>query len=197
MKIKLGNLLLFQIIQITVLVIFVVFISDIRVKAQSNSLINRKLLLILKLVYLVPLSLYVYSICILSYVSVIDLVALSITMLGTVFVVLAKVNLADKHTWTGYCMHNNCFVADGVYAYIRHPIYAGIYVFIIGAALTMVFHTPMTLNAIALASLFYIMPFLAIAAKKETNFLAQKHGDNFRRYQRSVHPFIPIRKYRL
>ena len=186
----------FKIAQLAIICVFVVFISDVRKRPEANALINQKMQLALKLIYLFPLSVYVYSLIMLNYLTAFDLTAMLVTFTGTSVVVMAKTGLADKHTWTGYCLNSNCFTTSGIYAYIRHPLYTGIYIFILGAATTMFFHNFLLLNILLLASLVYIMSFLAVAAKRETGFLSEKLGDSFKQYQRQVHPFFPLRKYK-
>ena len=185
----------FKIVQLIVIVIFVVFISDIRKKPKSNPIVNQRLLLELKLCYLVPICVYAYSLITLSYITYLDFFALLITLTGTAIALLAKITLADKHTWTGYCLEGNCFIAKGIYAYIRHPLYVGIYLFIFGGLLTLIPNTIWYLNLIVIISLCYIMPFLAIVAGKETKYLSKQFGDSFYRYQKTIHPFLPMKKY--
>jgi protein-S-isoprenylcysteine O-methyltransferase Ste14 len=173
----------------------VLFISDIRKKPQSNPIVNQRMLLVLKLCYLIPISVYAYSLVSLAGITPLDYLAFAITLTGTSISTLAKITLADKHTWTGYCMNGNCFVAKGIYSYIRHPLYLGIYLFIFGGLLTLIPNTVWYLNTIVFLSLCYIMPFLAIVARRETKYLNHQFGDSFLRYQKETHPFIPVRKY--
>jgi protein-S-isoprenylcysteine O-methyltransferase Ste14 len=123
-----DTLLIFKILQSVAIVVFAVFISDIRKKDKSVPLIDEKFLRILKISYLIPLALYGYVLFTMSYLSVLDIIALSVTALGTLIAALAKINLAGMHTWTGYCKENtNCFFSKGIYRYMRHPLYTGIF----------------------------------------------------------------------
>jgi protein-S-isoprenylcysteine O-methyltransferase Ste14 len=191
----LDAITLFKILQLIVIIVFVVFISDIRKKPKSNPIIDKRLLLTLKLCYLIPISLYAYSLVFLTKLTYVDYVALLITLTGTAVASLAKITLADKHTWTGYCLEGNCFVAKGIYAYIRHPLYVGIYLFIFGGLLTLIPNTVWYLNLIVILSLCYIMPFLVIVAGRETKYMSKQFGDSFNRYQDTIHPFLPLKKY--
>ena len=189
-------LISFKILQFVVIAVFAAFISDIRKKDQSVPLIDEKFLRILKISYLIPLALYAYVLITMDYVSVLDIIALSATTLGTFIAALAKINLAGMHTWTGYCKENtNCFFSKGIYRYMRHPLYTGIYVFALGGLVTLLPHSEWFLAVIVLAALAYITGFLALSAKRETEFLSRKLGSEFADYRQRVHPFLPIKRY--
>jgi protein-S-isoprenylcysteine O-methyltransferase Ste14 len=191
-----DTLLIFKILQSVAIVVFAVFISDIRKKDKSVPLIDEKFLRILKISYLIPLALYGYVLFTMSYLSVLDIIALSVTALGTLIAALAKINLAGMHTWTGYCKENtNCFFSKGIYRYMRHPLYTGIYVFALGGLVTLIPHSEWYLAATVLAALAYIMGFLALSAKRETEFLSKQLGSEFADYRQRVHPFLPIKRY--
>jgi hypothetical protein len=55
------------------------------------------------------------------------------TLLGTFLVVRSRRDLAAGHTWSGYRMEAEAFTARGIYAWIRHPLYAGIFVVVSGS----------------------------------------------------------------
>ncbi len=130
---------LFKAAQFAVIVAFTYFISDLRKKNQSSPLINEKLLTTIKLSYVLPVAIYSYVILTLPSVSWFDVLALAITSSGTALTATAKLTLSNKHTWAGYCYASaECFVAKGIYAYIRHPLYTGVYVTILGGALTLI-----------------------------------------------------------
>lgn len=158
-------------------------------------LINNKLTLALKACYLIPLVIYAYTLATLDWLSILDLVAPALTSIGTLIVVKARIDLGEYHTWTGYCLKPAKLVTKGVYAFIRHPLYTGIYISIFGGLLTIIPHNPWFLTMVVLITLVYIMSFLAITATRETKLLAQEFGDDALKYQRQVHPFLPLRKY--
>lgn len=164
-------------------------------KKEMFPLINDKLTLALKISCLIPIGIYGYTLATLDWLSVYDLIALALTFFGTLFAVKAKIDLGECHTWTGYCLKTTNLVVKGIYAYIRHPLYVGIYISIFGGLLTLISHAPWFLTSIALITLGYIIPFLGIAATRETKFLAQEFGEEFLKYKDQVHPFLPLRKY--
>jgi protein-S-isoprenylcysteine O-methyltransferase Ste14 len=187
------ELLAFKITQLAILIIFTVFISDLRKKEQTP-LISQTSLKVLKLCYIVPICIYAYTIITLTSLSYFDTLALVTTCMGTMLVVVSKLTLGNKHTWAGYCHKTiNCFRAEGVYSYIRHPLYTGIFVFSLGGFFTFILNAMWFFFAIIVFSIIF---FLAIIAKRETTHLSEKFGEPFKEYQKQVHPFLPLRRYR-
>lgn len=187
---------LFKAAQFAVIVAFTYFISDLRKKNQSAPLINEKLLTTIKLSYILPVAIYSYVILTLPSVSWFDVLALAITSSGTALTATAKVTLSNKHTWAGYCFTSaECFVAKGIYAYIRHPLYTGIYVTIFGGALTLLPNLPWLPALIVALSVLCAMVLLAVVAKRETKYLARKFGAPYKEYVTQVHPFLPFKKF--
>lgn len=190
-------LVFFRIAQSFISLVFAFLISDIRKKTHMTPLINEKCLHVLQICCLIPAALYAYTLITMDYLSSSDLVALTLTSFGTLIAGLGKITLAEKHTWTGYHLETTkSFLSKGIYAYIRHPLYTGVYVFIFGTICTFVAHLPYFLTAASLASLAYTMSFLAVAAARETKLLAREFGDEFLNYQAQVHACFPLRKYR-
>ncbi len=164
-------------------------------------LIGEKWTLLLKASYLVPFAAYAYVLFTISWLSLLDLLALGVTLLGTGLIVKAKRDLSAHHTWVGYCIASTKFTTNGIYAYIRHPIYTGIYIVVLGSLFTIIPRISLvsyaTLAAVAILSIAYTMGFLAFLANKETKNLLKKHGTPFQHYKEKVHPFLPLRKYQL
>ncbi len=189
------NVFLFKLVQFGVLFIFAVVISDIRKKRGMVPLINGKMTLALKFICLVPITVYGYTFFTLDWLSNFDFVAFALTFLGTLLAAKAKRDLGQSHTWTGYHFKKTKLVVKGIYAYIRHPIYVGVYVFVFGSISTLIAHAPLLLTTIFLATSVYVMLFLAASASLETKFLVQEFGADFLKYKNQVHPFLPVRKY--
>jgi protein-S-isoprenylcysteine O-methyltransferase Ste14 len=116
-------------------------------------------------------------------------------LLGTGLVIKAKVDLARHHTWTGFCKNAPKLVCHGIYSYIRHPLYAGVYVFVFGLMTTVILHATWFLAVPAVLSIVYILSFLAVSASRETRILERKLGENFKDYKKQVHFCLPLRKY--
>ena len=187
---------LFKAAQFAVIVAFTYFISDHRKKNQSSPLINEKLLTTIKLSYILPVAIYSYVILMLPSVSWFDVLALAITSSGTALTATAKLTLSNKHTWAGYCYASaECFVAKGIYAYIRHPLYTGVYVTILGGALTLIPNLAWFPTLIVGLSMLYVVVFLAVVANRENKYLARKFGAPYKEYVTQVHPFLPFKKF--
>ena len=185
----------FQFFQAIVAITFAVFISDFKRKTGMVPLISEKWTYALKLLLLVPLFIYAYALITLPAVLPVDLFSFGLTFLGTALVVKAKWDLARHHTWAGFCMDAPKLVAHGIYSYIRHPLYAGVYLFVSGLTLTVTLHASWYLVVTAGLALVYILSFLAVSASRETRRLEKKLGREFTEYKRQVHFCLPLRKY--
>ncbi len=186
---------IFQVLQALVAVIFGVFISDFRKKEDMVPLVKEKLTMLLKISCLPPIFIYAYVLLTLQWVSAVDLFALSLTIIGMLFVSKAKLDLSKHHTWAGYCLRSSKLFAKGIYAYIRHPLYTGVCAFIFGLLLTVVPHTEWFVSTAAAIPLLYAMVFLAHSASQETKMLAKKLGARFLAYKQQVHFCLPLRKF--
>ncbi len=189
------QLLVFQFCQALVAITFVVFISDFRRKQGMVPLINEKWTKVLKLALLAPLLVYSYTLLTLNMFLPVDLASLGLTLLGTAVVVKAKWDLSRHHTWTGFCMDATKLVTHGIYSYMRHPLYAGVYLFVSGLMLTVILHASWRLTLLSSLALVYILSFLAISASRETKRLENKLGREFAEYKKQVHFFLPLHKY--
>ena len=185
----------FQFCQAIVAVTFGVFISDFKRKAGMVPLINEKWTYVLKLLLLIPLFVYSYTLITLSELTPVDLFSFGLTFLGTALVVKAKWDLSTHHTWAGFCIDAPKLVAHGIYSYVRHPLYAGVYLFVSGLALTAILHMSLYLVLPASLALAYILSFLAVSASRETKRLEKKLGREFIEYKKQVHFCLPLRKY--
>ena len=185
----------FQFFQAAVGITFALFISDFRKKTGMVPLISEKWTNVLKFALLAPLLVYSYTILTLNVLSPFDLASFGLTFLGTALVVKAKCDLARHHTWTGFCMDAPKLISHGIYSYIRHPLYAGVYLFVSGLMLTVTLHADWFLIVLSGIALFYILSFLAVSASRETRKLEKKLGREFTEYKKQVHICLPLRKY--
>jgi protein-S-isoprenylcysteine O-methyltransferase Ste14 len=185
----------FQFCQAIVAVTFAVFISDFKRKAGMVPLISEKWTYVLKLLLMVPLFVYSYALLTLNGVLPVDVFSFGLTFLGTALVVKAKWALSRNHTWAGFCMEAPKLVVHGIYSYIRHPLYAGVYLFVSGLTLTVVLHTSLYLVVPTVLASAYILSFLAVSASRESKRLEKKLGREFTEYKKRVHFCLPRRKY--
>jgi len=200
------GLILFKVAQFIILLTFAVSISDIRNKKGMVPLINGKLTLSMRFCYPVLICGCGFVIATLNLLLPLDFAALAVTLLGTSLVVKAKIDLGKYHTWAGYHFEATKLVTEGIYTFIRHPIYTGVYIFILGGLLisipnlgvisTRILYTPWFVTYIGLAALVYMMALIPIIASRETALLLQQFGDEFLEYQQQVHAFLPLRKFK-
>jgi len=190
------SLILFKTVQFIILAALLLFISDFRDKKGMHPLINEKLILALKLCYLITVCIYGYVLVTLDRLLLSDFVAIILTFLGMLLTAKAKIDLGKYHTWIGYHFETTKHITKGVYVFIRHPLYTGVYIFIFGLLSTLIPHAPWFLTAITPITLAYIMAFIALAAAREDKFLSQEFGEEFLKYQKQVHPFLPLRKFK-
>jgi protein-S-isoprenylcysteine O-methyltransferase Ste14 len=189
-------LLAFKVIEFINFIIFVVFIADVRKKKGMKSLVNEKLNFFMKLIFLASAGAYLYLLSSLDRILVTDYFAVTLTFSGMLLTAKAKLDLAQSHTWAGYGMDDHELVTRGIYQYIRHPLYTGIYVFMFGGLAIIIPRLPWFLNLLAVVIVVYFMISLAKRARLETRLLSDSFGEKYTIYKKQVYSFLPIRKYR-
>lgn len=190
-----SPLLAFKLLQIVITVICIYFTADFRKKRDMAPLFDRRLLLGLKLMYPMPIVIQLHTLATLDQILVTDFVSLTLTIVGTYVIARAKVDLGRYHTWTGYYSDTAEHVTSGIYAYIRHPLYAGLYLVVSGIFFTTIWHSSTAAVTVVLLTLSSTLLFITISAQRETRKLEEKFGDPFTEYRDRVHPFLPLRKF--
>jgi protein-S-isoprenylcysteine O-methyltransferase Ste14 len=189
----------FKFLQFAILLVFIAFISDFRKKKGMVPLVGEGWTCLLKASYLVPLIVYGHALFFIRHIAWFDYAALGLTLLGTATVIKAKMDLSLSHTWVGYCLASTGHTTKGIYSYMRHPIYTGISVLVLGSLFTILPRLNPSISfllpAAALISVSYILGFLIFLANRETETLLAKYGAPFRQYKEEVHAFLPLRKY--
>jgi protein-S-isoprenylcysteine O-methyltransferase Ste14 len=188
-------LLGFRIAQLVVLAAFTMILLQGRGKSGTERLVDGRLLFALEVCCLVPILVYAYVLAALESVLAADWVALAMTTAGTALVAKSKADLGSRHTWSGYRRTTTQLVTNGVYAYVRHPLYAASYVFIAGGLATILHHAPYPVIAVALVPVVYVLGFTAFVARREGETLDEQFGDRYRAYRARVHPFLPLRRF--
>jgi protein-S-isoprenylcysteine O-methyltransferase Ste14 len=82
----------------------------------------------------------------------------------------------------------NQLVTDGLYRFVRHPQYTGLFIALFGEG---VVHWP-TLFSVGLFPIIVLV--YARLAKKEEQHVLEEFGEEYREYQKRVPMFIPRRK---
>lgn len=187
--------LLFQVLQISTAVVFLFFISFYRKKSGFKPLINENWTSLLKVCVFIILAISGYGLATLGSPIFFNWLGFATTVLGTFFVAKAKIDLSKSHTWAGFCMERPTLVANGIYSYMRHPLYVGIYLFVIGVLISLIASVMWQLTVVAFVALLYVLVFLAVVARRETRILERKLGAEFTDYKNKVHFCLPVRKY--
>ena len=186
----------FKIFELSVMAVFATAISGVKRRTGMVPLVKETLTNTVKFTYALPLAFYAYALYDMERIYLPDLLSCPLTLGATILVVKARLDLANSHTWTGYYLKGAGLVTEGVYAYVRHPLYLGIQMFIMGGFLTVVLHCSVIVSAIVLCVLAYVTSFLIFAARRESEKLTEMFGDEFLEYKKHVHAFLPLRRYR-
>ena len=191
------GLFLFKFATIFILVLFALFVSDIRKKPGMLPIIKKHILLLIKMVYIVPIFVFIYPILKLENIYLSSYLGLVANLIGTLLVIKAKLDLGKYHAWAGHILSSTKIIKKGIYSYIRHPLYAGIHLFIFGGILIGINNHPFSLFELLkiLFLIFVIIFFLNISALKENKYLHEKFGEDYLKYKEQVHAFLPIKKY--
>jgi len=188
----------YQIFQCLNTLVFMYFISDFRRKItqERDWYLDKKFTVLMRVCYPLPVFIYLYTLMTFEQVFITDYLASCCTILGTSLIIKAKHDLGELHLWAGwYYPQLDTFIVHGIYSWIRHPLYVGIYITIIGVLLTVVPHAHYLLSLIIFILYSYIGGILALSAVKETQKLSEQFGHKFLEYKKQVHPFLPIRKF--
>ncbi len=79
---------------------------------------------------------------------------------------------------------NHVLVTKGIYKYVRHPIYTGMFLSCIGAELVA--------GSYLFVAFLLLLPFTAyLQAKREETILTEKFGDEYINYIKTTNMFIP------
>jgi protein-S-isoprenylcysteine O-methyltransferase Ste14 len=112
-------------------------------------------------------------------------VGLALTTLGVAFAIWARSTLGGNWSATVTLKENHSLVQRGPYRLVRHPIYAGALLAMLGTAV--VYGEMGCLVAVFIAFLGWWLK-----ARREEEFMAQQFGEDYRLYQRSVKRMIPF-----
>jgi len=112
-------------------------------------------------------------------------VGLSLTVLGSAFAVWARVWLGSNWSATVTRKQNHELVRSGPYAIVRHPIYAGFQLGVLGTALAQGEVRGLVAFALALVGWW-------TKACVEERFMVEEFGGQYISYRRAVKQLIPF-----
>ncbi len=191
------NLYLFKFATLFVLALFSFFVSDFRSKEGMKPLIQKHVILLIKIFYAIPIVIFIYLIFNLENICLSSYLGLIANIIGTLLVIKAKLDLGKYHAWAGHILSSTKIIKVGIYSYIRHPLYTGIHIFIFGGIVIGINNHPFSLFEVfsILFFIFLIILFLNISAFKENKYLHDKFGKDYAEYKKQVHAFLPIKRY--
>ena len=112
-------------------------------------------------------------------------IGLASASLGAAFGIWARATLGRNWSATVTVKENHSLVERGPYRLVRHPIYAGGLLAMLGTAV--VYGEVGCFLAVALAFIGWWLK-----ARREEAFMTQQFGEDYRRYQRNVKRLIPF-----
>jgi protein-S-isoprenylcysteine O-methyltransferase Ste14 len=196
------HLILFKIFYLVPFVIFLFFGFDMKRRAQTKHLTRPYLLLLMKFISICLAGVNFIVIYAMQSVLVLDYLSLVLCGLGAFSVTLAKKTLesAGAFSWTGYALEQPKLVTTGIYAYVRHPLYLGVYLVEVSALLLVLPRVEgwfgnhyLLVLAVAFCSMGYAMAFNAILATRESRYLMTQFP-SYADYANKVRAFIPVRR---
>ncbi|MFT6260971.1 MAG: protein-S-isoprenylcysteine O-methyltransferase Ste14 [Bermanella sp.] len=169
--------------------------SDWKSMAPNHSILLMKSTSIL-------LCIILYSVIyMMDSLTVIDFVALALFILGASLVRAAKTELVknDAFTWTGYVLDKPNLVTSGIYKFVRHPLYLGVYCVEFGGAFIGISRTHLWfpeyyfwVNTALVLGIIYAIVFNALLAGKESKNLRNIFGEEYSDYQKKVPAIVPF-----
>lgn len=168
---------MFKIIYMTAIAFFVVAISDHRRKERTVPLINTKISSFTKILYPIPMLVWVYAIAGAGVLSWTDWLSLMIAFPGIALTVKGKMDIGDCHAWAGYFRTDTPRICTGIYRFLSHPMYIGIVLVIIAASSFTWPRLPRWPLVAFLSVNSWIGSFLIVVARHESAmFCENRHG---------------------
>ncbi len=188
-----GLLIFFKITQALVAVLLLFFVFDFRLRGERHLNAGTPLLVAL----LFPAYAIGYLSVVLFFlksITVLDWVAFFISLTGLVLVIKARVDLKDRYAWPGQFRLNTQLVRNGIYAYMRHPIYIGVFMFVTGTLLTVIVHSVLWLGILMAIVAASLLAFVTLAARYEEVRLQEELGEVYISYQCEVNAVLPFNR---
>lgn len=109
----------------------------------------------------------------------------ALTAAGLAFCVWARAHLAGNWSGTVTVKQAHSLVRDGPYRYVRHPIYTGLLLALVGSALVRDEWRGVLAVAIAFAALWRKL-------RLEEQWMTETFGEDYQRYRREVPALVPF-----
>jgi len=112
-------------------------------------------------------------------------IGLVITLTGLAFAIWARVHLGKNWSGLPTIRQDHTLVRTGPYRYVRHPIYSGLTLALVGTAIG-IGYLAIFFGVILVFVLFLIKSHL------EEQFLLEEFGEQYEQYKREVKSIIPF-----
>ena len=190
--------ILFQTIAAVLLVVFVGYGMDIRTKLGARDFVWSGWQALMKISSFSLIGAFIGITLTMHEVNATDWLGLLAMVSGTACVSAAKRVLGRDHTFTGEFLEKPTLVTWGIYRFSRNPLYLGVFLCEIGAALIVVSRAPGVwpetqaywLAGLS-ATLLYAVAFNLSMAVREAQYLRRYFGEDYRRYSEAVPFLIP------
>ncbi len=189
------SLIIFNMAQALIAIMLLFFVFDFRFRGEKRA--NSGVPLLIGILF--PLYTVGYMSVIFTHlesVGVLDLSAFVLTALGTALAVKARIDLKGWYAWPGQFNINTQLVRTGIYAYMRHPLYVGVFVFIMGTLITVVMYSGFIFGIFMVMIAASVLAFVALAAKQEEVRLQNELGEIYVSYQCEVNAVLPLGRKR-
>jgi protein-S-isoprenylcysteine O-methyltransferase Ste14 len=186
--------ILYQAIAISILALFLVYVSDVRKKPGMKPILPLPLIWGVRIMYPILALAYFLILLGIRHAEPFDIIGIIATATGTYLVIRAKRDLGAVHTWAGYTKEGEGarLVTEGIFATMRHPLYTGIVLFLLGGLLIAENHAPFQLFLPMALCIVAVVAFVVFSAIRESQALEAQFGDTFREYRNRVRAFLPF-----
>ena len=114
-----------------------------------------------------------------------NIAGLSLFTVGLSIAIVAQLTLKRFYSSTLVMRQDHQLITHGVYRYVRHPLYLGVLIAIMGAPV----YAP-SLYGFLILSL--MIPIFLLRIKMEEDMLIKHFGDKYQAYRRSTKKLIPF-----
>jgi protein-S-isoprenylcysteine O-methyltransferase Ste14 len=120
-----------------------------------------------------------------SYTLTTGIIADIVTLIGLIIILWARIVLGGNWSTTAVLKENQELIQNGPYRYVRHPIYSGLMLMILGMAI----YYGRTIGFVV-----FIISFIAscLRARQEEKLLTRHFPEEYPNYKARVKAFIPF-----
>jgi protein-S-isoprenylcysteine O-methyltransferase Ste14 len=158
--------------QLIVLFVFVMFITD--WSRKPNCLLVKKgVVTALQFSIFMQLLIFSFVSISISSFSFLDLIMITVAILGLFFIIKARCDLGANYTHAGYVLAQNDYeiIHRGFYRYVQHPIYLGAILFLFSYFLMVVTHSTLLLIIPTFSCFIITVSAVVLIARAETRRL--------------------------